>query len=185
MFETIKGDLLCNTRGVIVHGCNAQGVMGSGVAAGIRARFPEAYRVYREEYLSTAKPSVNGGFRRGEILILSSTDSHCRLELGTITFAKVMPELWIVNGVTQDFYGRSGGVYVDYDAVKQVFEKTVELMESLDPNGVAKLPLLFPKIGALRGGGDWERIKTIIIETVPAHRPMQLFVVDVEPEDCR
>jgi O-acetyl-ADP-ribose deacetylase (regulator of RNase III) len=183
--QIIKGDLLSATRGVIIHGVNAQGVMGSGVAAGVRARFPEAYRVYREAYLATGQfQSIDGGAHVDKNVI-GSSNSKCHLELGTITFAKVLPELWIVNGVTQDFYGRNGACFTDYAAVKAVFEKTVELLETLDPNGAADLPLLFPKIGAGRGGGDWNVIIKIIEEVVPTHRRMELFVVDEEPIDCR
>jgi O-acetyl-ADP-ribose deacetylase (regulator of RNase III) len=186
MIKTIKGDLLANTRGVIVHGCNAQGVMGSGVAAGVRARFPEAYKVYRKAYLATGQfPPIDGGIPAGELIVIGSSDSKCHLELGTITFVKVLPELWIVNGITQDFYGRNSTCFTDYAAIKAVFEKTVELLETLDPDGAADLPLLFPKIGAGRGGGDWDIITKIIEEVVPVHRRMELFVVDEEPVDCR
>ena len=185
MIEILKADLLSNTRGVIVHGCNAQGVMGSGVAAGVRARFPEAYRVYREAYLATGMNPITHGIPAGELNVMASSDSRCHLELGTITFAKVMPELWIVNGITQDFYGRNAQCFTNYDAVEQVFARTLELLEALDPNAQADLPLLFPKIGAGRGGGEWDKIAAIIEAVVPKNRRKVLFVVDEEPIDCR
>ena len=147
---------------------------------------PEAYKVYREAYLATGRfQPIAGGIPTGELNVISSSNSKCHLELGTVTFAKVLPELWIVNGITQDFYGRNGACFTDYAAVKTVFEKTVELLETLDPDGAADLPLLFPKIGAGRGGGNWDMIVNIIEEVVPAHRRMELFVVDEEPVDCR
>jgi hypothetical protein len=41
-----QGDLLDCIEKVIVHGCNAQGVMGSGVALAIRKKYPDAARAY-------------------------------------------------------------------------------------------------------------------------------------------
>lgn len=42
----VKGDLFTAPEDYIAHGCNAQGVMGSGVALEIRRRFPDAYKAY-------------------------------------------------------------------------------------------------------------------------------------------
>ncbi len=39
----VNGDLFATDIKTIVHGCNAQGVMGSGVAKSIRENFPKAY----------------------------------------------------------------------------------------------------------------------------------------------
>jgi O-acetyl-ADP-ribose deacetylase (regulator of RNase III) len=183
MIKTIKGDLLSNQVGVIVHGCNAQGRMGSGVAAGVKARFPKAYEVYREAYLMTVdnQHQLEGGFKRDELPVISSTGGS--LKLGSITVAHVLPELWIVNGVTQDFYGNNGACFTDYEAVKAVFINVKHFLDQIDP--ALKLPLLFPKIGAGRGGGDWTKIVQIIEDVIPAQRKMQLFVVDEEPQDCR
>ena len=46
-FDVKRGNLFDNVEcGHIIHGCNAQGVMGSGVAAIIRAKYPMAYKTY-------------------------------------------------------------------------------------------------------------------------------------------
>ena len=53
--EYRTGDLLEAAEPVIVHGCNAQGSMGAGVARAIRDRYPAAYAAYRaahEAYLA-------------------------------------------------------------------------------------------------------------------------------------
>ena len=42
----INDDLLNSPDRIIVHGCNAQGVMGAGVAKAIRTKYPEAYSNY-------------------------------------------------------------------------------------------------------------------------------------------
>jgi O-acetyl-ADP-ribose deacetylase (regulator of RNase III) len=46
----VPGDLL-NGETMIVHGCNAQGVMGRGVAKEIKERMPWAYEAYRREHV--------------------------------------------------------------------------------------------------------------------------------------
>ena len=48
--EVIKGDVLSIKEGIIVHGCNCQGVMGGGVALSIRNQFPTVYNLYRKQY---------------------------------------------------------------------------------------------------------------------------------------
>lgn len=45
MIQTKYGDLL-SSKGIIVHGVNSQGVMGSGVAKQIKDKWPEAYGSY-------------------------------------------------------------------------------------------------------------------------------------------
>lgn len=156
--ETIKGNLLEVQAGFIIHGCNAQGVMGSGVARGIKAVFPAAYNVYRD------------AFETG------------KLKLGTLTLAHVTPSVFIINAVTQDSFG--AGLQVDYQAIYVVFAKAREIMNLFDP--AEELPICFPLIGAGRGGGDWAIISTMI-ETAFAgsKRKLQLYVVDAEPDNCR
>lgn len=96
----VKGDLLSVTSGIIVHGCNAQGVMGSGVAKAIKAKYPGAYQKYYSEYLA-------GLLVPGWISIYNPTN-----------------QLTIVSGITQEYYGRDKNVvYVDYDSLAEVFRK--------------------------------------------------------------
>lgn len=47
MIEYVTGNLLKDGPRAIAHGCNAQGKMGSGIAAPIRAKFPVMYERYR------------------------------------------------------------------------------------------------------------------------------------------
>lgn len=137
MIKYNKGNLLDVTAGVIVHGCNAKGVMGSGVALGIKTKYPKAYLAYKDfEYL------------RG-------------LRLASLSMVKVAPDLYIANLVTQEAYGRDPKVkYVSYGAVHLGFEK---LQEHFD----IKIPFHFPKIGAGLGNGDWNEIAKIIENTCP------------------
>lgn len=157
MITTVKGDLFAHaTRGIIVHGCNAQGVMGSGVAAAVKAIYPKAYKVYRDAY------EANG-----------------RLQLGTCTIANVAPDLWVVNAVTQDNFGP--GLQTSYAAVAQCFDFVNYLAMILDQLYMEPMPIHFPKIGAGRGGGDWGQIVQIIEANVDDVTPKFLYVVDEEP----
>ena len=89
-----KGDLLAGPEKYLINGCNAQGVMGSGIALQIKRKWPEAYEYYKYAY-------VNGG-----------------LELGTILTVDCDDKL-VIHCITQEFYGGdSNRVYVDYCAVK-------------------------------------------------------------------
>lgn len=44
-----KGNILSASSGIVVHGCNAQDVMGSGLAAQIKKLFPDAFSDYRKK----------------------------------------------------------------------------------------------------------------------------------------
>ncbi len=133
--EYRKGNLLNVTSGIIAHGCNAQGVMGSGVAKGIREKFPTAYRYYRDQYTSGYQSSLG---------------------LGDVQIVSVVPKtLYVANLITQEFYGTSGNRYVSYDAVDECFD-------NLFARNIPKQIVNIPKIGAGLGGGDWSVIESII-----------------------
>jgi O-acetyl-ADP-ribose deacetylase (regulator of RNase III) len=112
IYET--GDLLDADERYIVHGCNAQGVMGSGVAKLIRARYPKAYVDYRQVY-------ETAGLRLGQI-IWSDCERHV-----------------VLNAITQDKYGTDPNViYCDYEAIRAAM-RTIE--RSVDGARVA-MPLI-------------------------------------------
>ena len=144
------GDLLTATHGIIVHGCNAQGVMNSGVAKAIRARYPGAFTAYRRAY----DAAVAAGQRQ--------------LTVGEVIWYEVPADqrpgpapLWIANAITQAFYGRTPGHrYVDYHGLHQAFE---------DVGARARqwgLPVHYPRVGAGLGGGDWGTIESLINEAL-------------------
>jgi len=153
MINTIEGNVLAVPKGIIVHGCNCQGVMGAGVALQIKNIYPAAYKVYRDKYESRSNPKPGDGLQMG-------------LQLGEITFAEVEPFKIIVNANTQ--YSCGGDKrYVDYEAVAQCFEKVERLARMIEnTNSGKKLDIFFPMIGAGLAGGNWNIISTIIDETV-------------------
>lgn len=133
-----KGDLLSVDYGIIVHGCNAQGVMGSGVAKAIKEKYPEAFKLYREHCLThSCKPYL----------------------LGDVVYCSPKDNLWIANAITQVRFGNDGKKYVNYDAVDCCFKEIAQTR--------GHLPIHFPKIGAGLGGGDWNVISAIIDKYIP------------------
>lgn len=139
----VIGNLLTCTQHVLVHGCNNQGVMGSGVAKQIRATWPHVYDVYHAHY-------VNHGLKLGEVICASANEN-----------------LLVLNAITQDGFGRDGGVYVKYDAIEQCFENINQIMQV---HGAKELAL--PRIGAGLGGGDWITISDIIKRTSVNYQPV-------------
>lgn len=140
--KTIYGDLLTERpNSIIIHGCNCQGVMGSGVALAVKNKYFHAY----EDYLDTCdahKPEE----LLGKLSIVALDDS-------------IRPN-YIINGFTQLNFGQ--GRQVNYDAIYEVFERTNWFMRQVQ----REQTLYFPKIGAGLGGGNWRIISTIIEETV-------------------
>lgn len=134
MIEYRKGDLLNIKRGIIVHGCNAQGVMGSGVAKAVKEMYPGAFTQYSNDVMTNWAG------------------------LGDISVYTAVPgELIIVSAITQEFYGREPNTrYVSYDAIELCFARVFVLAEYI---GVS---VHIPKIGAGLAQGNWNIISTII-----------------------
>lgn len=138
--QKLFGDILDIKRGIIVHGCNAQGVMASGVAKAIREEYPGVFRDY--------------------IRLIRSNRNKKQL-LGKVAETWVTRELCIANGITQLYYGRDPDiVYVDYSAVAEVFKR-------VSKTAVEKgLPIFFPLIGCGLANGSASKIMSIIGEVV-------------------
>jgi O-acetyl-ADP-ribose deacetylase (regulator of RNase III) len=103
--EYVKGDLLASRESVIAHGCNAQGVMGSGIAKSIRDMYPTAYSDYRAVYEAQGN----------------------KLHLGQIVTTRTL-ERTILNIISQEYYGRNPNVvYVSYDAIKKAILRINEM----------------------------------------------------------
>jgi len=126
--------------GIIIHGCNAQGVMGSGVAKQLRAKYPDIFTDY--------------------LALLQLCKDEQFTPLGQVAFTKVSPDLKIASAITQEFYGRDGKQYVSYDALQAAFYhvSTIALISKQEVH----VPYL---IGAGLGGGDEKTILDIIAES--------------------
>jgi O-acetyl-ADP-ribose deacetylase (regulator of RNase III) len=148
MMQKRLGDLLQNvTKGFIIHGCNAQGVMGSGFAKQLKETYPEAYAAYRKQAMSAG------------------------LSLGDVVTVPISDDLVIFNAITQDaYYGHPNATkgqtrFTDYEAMARVMENA-NYVARTQYSSIEQV-LHFPLIGAYRGGGDWEIIKTIIERSAP------------------
>ena len=147
-----EGDVLDCTEDAIVHGCNAQGVMGSGVAKAIKERYPEAYKAY------IASIPLGG------------------MELGRITFHRNEQGFYVFNAITQKYYGRDKSViYVNYNAIKESFDL---LNKFCSEEGISHIAL--PKIGAGLANGDWSIIEKIIEEECTDVQPVVYILKEQE-----
>lgn len=134
-----KGNLLDTPDSIIVHGCNSQGVMGSGVAKAIRKKWPQVFNDYHKEY------ATNG------------------LILGTYNVSYIKEDhKFIINAITQGGYGYDGRKFVSYDAIDMVMMK-------IGYNYSSTMAISMPKIGAGLGGGTWEVIEAIINDRLKTH----------------
>ena len=152
--KTQIGNLMNVKAGHIVHGCNAQGVMGSGVALGVKNTWPEAFQAYIEQH------------------------EKDRLHLGTAYPVLVAPTLMVWNAITQNLYG-TGQRLTNYEAVATCFEQVNEAIRVFGNNDMTfrvSPEVHIPLIGAARGGGNWSIISTIIEETMDY--PVTLWLPD-------
>lgn len=146
----VQGDIFDKKNAIIVHGCNAMGVMGKGVAGQVKLMYPGAFQVYREAFSKAVSEGVSN------------------LELGNITaYKKTSDAGWIINMVTQMDYKRAGNepgqLFSTYGLIKG-FQELNKFLRVIDPAG--NLPIVVPRIGAGLGGGDWDHIRPIIEASV-------------------
>jgi len=143
--EYVKDDIFNTKADCICHGCNKQGIMGSGIALQIKTKYPEAYKAYYSE--------------------------RNNLKLGQCIWVNIPNKYKIINAITQENYGRNKNiVYVSYDAIRKAIKginriaKTVKENEKMF-NIIGKIEeIAFPKIGAGLANGDWNIIASIIEE---------------------
>jgi O-acetyl-ADP-ribose deacetylase (regulator of RNase III) len=119
-------------RVLIAHGCNRQGKMASGFAGIIKKLYPFCYTAYMQEH-------NDFGLVGGDVVFATSEDS------------KVV----VANCITQDFYGRDGKKYVEYDWVVDAMSKVATYAKQ------ANAPVIFPFIGGGLAGGDRKRLAAI------------------------
>lgn len=103
--EYIEGNLFDAPEKYLLHGCNAQGVMGSGVAKIVRNLYPKAYYEYKQ-FIDAKSYSPVG-------------------EINVVDCGKKI----ILNAISQEFYGRDGKRYVSYDAIDNIFSKLNNIVE--------------------------------------------------------
>lgn len=140
--QIIKGDLLSATEGYIVHGCNCQGVMGSGVALAIKNKYPKAYTSYK-----------------AFCCVYGDVPSDM---LGRVNSVYINSSLIVLNAFTQERYGKDGRLYASYQAIDEVFHK-------LASNIATEVPIHMPKIGCGLGGAKWEIVYSMLKHSLADH----------------
>lgn len=87
-------DLLASDEKYIMHGCNNQGLMESGIAAAIAKKWPVVFQEYRNHYERDGLPLGSFHIVRGE-----------------------GDRPYVINAITQ----RQGGIPLSYDALVKIF----------------------------------------------------------------
>lgn len=138
MIKEITGNLITSFENgdfdVIAHGCNCQCVMGSGIAASLREKWPIVYEID----CKTIKGDVK--------------------KLGNFTAVSIpLPnnkEGIIYNLYTQFTFGGDGNLYLSYPALELSLQKMIFLERT------KKIGL--PQIGCGLAGGNWDQVKEMI-----------------------
>jgi O-acetyl-ADP-ribose deacetylase (regulator of RNase III) len=127
-----KIDITSVSEGIVVHGCNCRGVMGSGVAKAIKQKWPAAFMSYRQKCAQHRPEQL-----LGEI---------------AVAVIEAEPLLIVGNLFTQLNYGRDGKRYADLEAIDSALTKMLTTAERLEK----RLPFYSVKIGCGLGGLDWD-----------------------------
>lgn len=156
--KIITGDLLANTSGILVQGCNCQGRMGSGIAKSIRSQYADVYDRYVEKHRRSGLQLGDVQFVWSAALAKTELAPVVARHLSLTDRATHLPSgLIVANAMTQEFYGTDKDVtYVDYGAVFSAFARIRLVARDF------KMPVRFPLIGAGLAHGKWPRIAQAI-----------------------
>jgi hypothetical protein len=148
----LQMDITTVTRGVVAHGVNCRGVMGSGVALAIREKWPSIYEPYKQ--------LCAGVQNKGDLL-------------KTVQVLRITDELYVANAFTQESYGYDGKMYAELGAVKYGFEMSVRAAILLD------LPLYTVKVGSVRGGLSWtDDVEPFVKHLVNKYPSVDIYICD-------
>jgi O-acetyl-ADP-ribose deacetylase (regulator of RNase III) len=143
MLQLAKGNLIDMAEqglfDVIVHGCNCLNTMGSGIAAEIRQRYPEAYEA-DTAYSLKLQDDTNSQVQK-----LGNYSAH--LVKGEYDFL-------IVNAYTQVMFTPRGVDHFEYSSFEVILKKFA--------HEYGPFKIGFPYIGMGLAGGDKDRIIAMI-----------------------
>ena len=161
MLTYVKGDLLAQRKGILVHGCNGTKLPAGGIAGLIFKKWPGAEAAHH--YLLT------------QLNIDSPTEA-----LGLTSVFPVEednlehPQLVIFNAITQSFPG-SGSL--SYSAIRDCCERLNEYASFYKYHCCKDIPIIMPKIGSGIAGGDWDIISQIIDETISSEHEVVIYAL--------
>ena len=138
MLQHAKGNLIDMAEAglfdIIVHGCNCQNTMGSGIAKEIRERYPRAYEVDSSMVYTYQKPILKLG------------------NFSVVADNPIDPKFEIVNAYTQLHYLPRGVDHFDYESFELILKKLAHIAPD------ARFG--FPYIGMGLAGGNTIKIMT-------------------------
>ncbi|AGR47919.1 Appr-1-p processing enzyme family protein [Sinorhizobium phage phiM7] len=151
----VEGDITEAPEVIIVHGCNMQGKMNSGVAKALRKKYPSIYLDYIECMNS------EGIFGLGD-------------HVTTLTKSKIIGNL-----LTQDRYGYDGAEYASLDAIESALKSFIIDFEDFFGSHIPAIAT--PKIGCGRGGLQWNDVRGIL-EKIEKEYNVEFVVYDIPDE---
>lgn len=139
--DCVHGNLLNAKCGVIGHGVNCQGVMGSGVAKQVRAAYPEVFTLY-----------------------CKFLQEHITPYTGTTQLIHINPRLFVANMFTQIYYGSDGQKYAQESMIANAMKSLVTQMREVEWEWESDYHIHLPEIGCGLGGLQWDVVANIIDE---------------------
>lgn len=144
MITYLDKDITTVEEGIVAHGVNCMGAMGSGVAKAIREKWPDAYSEYMKNgrYFNGKDESLLGSC---QMVPVDAKSANCRL--------------FVANCYTQKYYGHEPGrKYAEQRAINESLGHAYSLADVHD------LDIYMPKIGAGLGGLNWTTEVLPIVE---------------------
>lgn len=150
-WSELKGiNLFDRKHQVIAHGCNAQGVMGSGFAKELKEHFPESYNQYHK-------------------YCTRFSTLHKEILLGTVSWCHEN-DTYIANCITQKNYGQDGKRYASYDAI---YDSLTEVKRLMLFNNLTSISM--PMIGCGLGGCNRKIVMSIMEEIFYREFNVQIY----------
>lgn len=148
------GNLVEAVEPAIIHGCNARGVMGAGVAKAIKTAFPEAFSLY------------------------SQAHKKQKLALGDVIWARA-EQKWIGNCITQKDFGPGDRLYFSYEACAKCLTEVAYFAASHQIKTLA-----MPKIGCGLAGANWDIVLRLIENLLPIEIIVYVLNAEEIPSRC-
>jgi O-acetyl-ADP-ribose deacetylase (regulator of RNase III) len=151
MLSYIRRNVVDVKMGIIAHGVNCNGALGSGVAGALRRKWPEVYYNFKSQ--------PTGRRMLGEVRFVHIND---------------MPGLIVANCYTQESYGRDGKRYASLDAIEKALSKVFDYADMYD------WWVFMPRIGCGLGGLDWEaEVGPAINHLMENHENLRIYICDI------
>jgi O-acetyl-ADP-ribose deacetylase (regulator of RNase III) len=152
--EFVCGDLFANrfSARALAHGCNCQGSMGAGIAAGFRERYPAMYEEYRRRCKAIPR----------------------EFNLGDAWLWKAENQPWVFNLGTQEAYWRGRATYEAIEAALRTMRQ--QAGRKRIPS------IAIPRIGAGHGGLSWKKVRAVIEKVFANRRGMLYVYEEYAPE---